>query len=196
MVYHAARMASRPPDSEEAELVARVAAAGPDARAAERTFCERFGPRVVRYAQRHLRDRHAADDLTQEVMIVVLAAMRAGSVEQPDRLGSFVLSTCRHLVWDQNRAEVRRRRVPLEDTDATLEMPALRRLDVRSLERCARELPPRERSVVFLTYCEDWESEHIAGALGTTVGNVRVLRHRALARLAACVERSREAQRR
>jgi RNA polymerase sigma-70 factor (ECF subfamily) len=178
---------------DDAELVARVAsAAAGDASEAERTFCERYGARVVRYAQRHLRDRHAAADLVQEVLLTALAAMRQGAIANPERLGSFVLSTCRHLVWDENRAAARRRRLELEAAagagDEAVVRPAVGELDVRALERCTMALSPRERSVVLLTYCEDWEVERIASALDTTAGNVRVIRHRALARLARCID--------
>lgn len=178
---------------EDAELVARVAGgtAG-DAAAAERTFCERYAARVVRYAQRHLRDRQAAADLVQEVLLTALAAMRQGAIENPARLGSFVLGTCRHLVWDENRAAARRRRLEGEAAAGgggeAVGVPTVRELDLRALERCTLGLTPRERSVILLTYCEEWEVERIAAALGTTAGNVRVIRHRALGRLARCID--------
>ena len=161
----------------------------------ERAFVERYAARVRRYAERHLRDRDLAADVTQEVLLVVLTAMREGRIEQPDRLGSFVLTTCRHMVWDENRAAARRQRLGAAAEAAAGAAPAaepvvpvVEEIDVRRIERCVRALGPREQSVVVLTYCEDWAADRIADVLGTTAGNVRVIRHRALAQLAACLE--------
>jgi RNA polymerase sigma-70 factor (ECF subfamily) len=173
---------------EDAELVAQIAGAGPDAAAAERAFCERFAPRVRRYAERHLRVAGAAADLTQEVLMIALEAMREGRVEKPERLGSFVLSTCRHRVWSDNRAQARRR-----DLDGAALPVALPTFDVSArdrlrLEECVGKLGDRERTVVLLTYYEEWPAARIATSLDTTAGNVRVIRHRSLAQLARCLE--------
>ena len=159
-------------------------------RDAERAFCERYAPRVRRYAERHLRDREAAADVVQEVLVVALGAMRDRRIDQPERLGSFVLTTCRHMVWDENRASARRQRLASADREPAEPVAGtpVHEIDVLQLETCARQLPAREQSVVLLTYCEDWPADRIAAALGTTAGNVRVIRHRALAHLAACLE--------
>jgi RNA polymerase sigma-70 factor (ECF subfamily) len=154
----------------------------------EGAFCQQFRPRVLHYALRHLRDPQLAADLAQEVLVIALEAMRAGRIERPERLGSFVLSTCRHLVWDENRAESRRRRANLDAPAGEPDAPTLPLGDRMRLEQCMRNLAPRERTVVFLTYCEDWQADEIAAHLGTTPGNVRVIRHRALAELARSME--------
>ncbi len=177
---------------DDAALVAAMTGDRADRREAERAFCERFGLRVRRYAERHLRDPQAAADLAHEVLLVVLEAIRAGRIEQPERLGSFVLSTCRHLVWDENRAEGRRRRYDREaPAGAGVEIPALAIADRSRLEHCMRHLEARERAVVLLTYCEDWPADRIASELETTPGNIRVIRHRSLSQLAHCMEASR-----
>jgi len=177
-------------DEDDAALVAAVAGRGEDACRAERAFCERYAPRVRRYAERHLRDHQAAADLTHEVLLVALEAMREARVVSPERLGSFVLSTCRFLVWDENRGEARRRRLQTDLVPDGLDDPLLPLGDRVRLEHCVDQLAPRERSVVLLTYCEEWPAERIAIALGTTAGNVRVIRHRSLSQLAVCMEAS------
>lgn len=179
------------PLPEDAELVSAVAFGGPSGQAAEKVFCGRWGARVHRYAQRHLRDPQVAPDVAQQVLLVVIEAMRKGHISQPERLGSFVLSTCRHLVWDENRAESRRARAraraELEPAEGLVQV-TLDVIDRLRLEMCVRGLPAREQSVILLSYCEDWSAEKIAESLGTSAGNVRVLRHRALARLTTCLE--------
>jgi len=63
-------------DPTDANLAARIAA-GAD-REAEAELCQRMGPRIRLYGLRHLRDRHAAEDLMQQVLITTIEALRAG----------------------------------------------------------------------------------------------------------------------
>lgn len=178
---------------EDAELVRRVAA-GEERSEAERAFCQRYSARVRRYAERHLRDPDAMADLTQQVLLSVIEAMRAGRIDDPARLGAFVLSTCRYLTWDENRASARQKRLQqaLGTEPLPVVVPSDSSLDSARLGRCLGALAERERSVVLLTYCEDWPGQRIADELGTTAGNVRVLRHHAIEKLWACLEGSAE----
>ncbi len=176
--------------TDDTALVAAAIRGGSEGQRAERAICERYGGRVRRFAEHHLRDAQLAADVTQEVFLVVIDAMRRGRIEQPDRLGAFILATCRHLVWDENRGEGRRRRPLPELGPEAVELPAVGEIDRFRLERCLMRLAEREMGVVVLTYIADWPPERIATAFGTTPGNVRVIRHRAMARLRACLEGS------
>ena len=71
----------------DAELVWRIGL-GPDA-AAEVGLFHRMAPRIRLYGLRHLRDREAAEDLVQNVLIVTLEALRAGRLREGDRLAFF-----------------------------------------------------------------------------------------------------------
>src|SRR5262245_61849943 len=95
----------------EAELVRVCRSPGPERDAAERELCRRYSAKVLRYAERHLRDPNAARDLCQLALLSVIEALRDGRIEDPSRLGAFVLSTCRYLVWDENRAAARERKL-------------------------------------------------------------------------------------
>jgi RNA polymerase sigma factor (sigma-70 family) len=88
------------------------------------------------------------------------------------------------------RAEQRQRKIAAEgaDLDAATTSPSLSEADFVQLFRCMQKLPERDNQVVRMTYLEDRTSDDIAGRLGLTTGNVRVLRHRALARLYVCLE--------
>jgi RNA polymerase sigma-70 factor (ECF subfamily) len=172
--------------SDDAALVAAIARADASTADAELAFCRRYGARVRRFAEHHLRDAQAAVDVAQDVLVTVIRAMREGRVESPESLGAFVLGTCRHRVWDENRAEGRRRRAEAE-AERVMEVAVSPPTDRKDLERCLFGLSTRERGVVFLTFAEGWSSEQIAGELSTTAGNVRVVRHRALAKLAGCL---------
>lgn len=80
----------------DAELVLQIGS-GTD-REAEAELFRRMAPRIRLYGLRHMRDEHAAEDLTQQVLITTIEALRAGRLRQPEKLASFVLGTCRMTV--------------------------------------------------------------------------------------------------
>jgi RNA polymerase sigma factor (sigma-70 family) len=65
--------------------------------------------------------------------------------------------------------------------------PELFALNGDQLAACLEALAERERTVVSLTFFADKSGDEVAKELGLSAGNVRVIRHRALARLRACM---------
>src|SRR5437867_12437496 len=92
------------------ELVRRIGT-GND-REAEAELFRRMAPRVRLYGLRHLRDEHASDDLTQQVLITTLETLRARRLREPEKLASFVLGTCRITVLDLRRGAQRKECLP------------------------------------------------------------------------------------
>ena len=60
--------------------------------------------------------------------------------------------------------------------------------DSDRLQHCLQALPERERSVIVMTFYEDLPAETLGAQFGLTPGNVRVIRHRALAKLSTCLQ--------
>ena len=148
-----------------------------------------FAPRIRLYGLRHLRSEHAADDLVQQVMIIVLESVRAGRVREPERLASFVLGTSRLVAKGLRSGEWRRQGL-LDRFGPTMtgdEQEHATSLDLDRLRRCLGGLPARELTVVVLTFYAERSGDEIASELGTTSGNVRVVRHRAIERLQGCM---------
>lgn len=178
---------------DDGALARRITDAGstPDS-AAESELYRRLAPRVRLYGLRHLRDRHGAADLVQNVLLMTLERLRAGRIREPERIGSFVLGTCRMTVLEMRRG-TRRREALLEtygDVAATFESSEPGLLDGNRLARCLEALTERERSVVVLTFFADRDADDVGAELSISSGNVRVIRHRALSRLRACVDGS------
>src|SRR5262245_24168382 len=152
----------------------------------ERELCLRYASRIRGYGLRQLRDATAADDLVQHVLVVVLQAVRAGKVENVD---AYVLGTCRYAVMDMKRGDPRRRGVA-ERAAAVLPdgyVPSTAGADRMRLEMCLHGLEPREFAIIVGTFSYDRDADEIGRALELSPGNVRVIRHRALAKLQACV---------
>src|SRR5580765_2761792 len=93
----------------DAELVLQIGS-GIDGEAESELF-RRMAPRIRLYGLRHLRDEQAAQDLTQQVLITTLEALRAGRLREPEKLASFVLGTCRMTVLDLRRNAQRKERL-------------------------------------------------------------------------------------
>ncbi len=171
----------------DAELAARIRGGDRDA---EAELYRRLHPRVRLYGRRHLRDVAAADDLAQDVMLMTMDSLRSGRVRDEDRLVSFVLGSCRRMAANHRRGAVRRERL-LERHAGELVPPSPNTaptLDHDRLTSCLGALPERERSVVALSFFEERESAEIATEVGLSAGNLRVVRHRALARLRRCLD--------
>jgi len=173
----------------DAALLAAIALGGAGLREAERGLCRRYAPRIRLYGLRHLRDEERARDLVQTVLLAVLQAAREGKVRAPEQLVRFVLGTCRNAVLRVR--EIDRRAEPATDevlvAAAGTEAPR-DPVNAAVLLRCLGSLGDRARRVLELSFHEELESDEVATRLALTRGNVRVIRHRALAALRACLD--------
>ena len=156
---------------------------------AEALLCKRLFPRIRAYGMRHLRDESAAADLAQQVLVIVIEALRARKVEEPERLAAFVMGTCRNTIQSSRKGE--RRRAELLDCFGPSFGSVVEAEEgvfpVHKLSACLDHLPARERTIVALTYYVDRDVGEIARELAMTPGNVRVARHRALKHLYECL---------
>ena len=171
----------------DAELVRQISTG--DDRESEAELCRRMAPRIRLYGLRHLRDEHAAEDLTQQVLMTALEALRAGRLREPEKLASFVLGTSRMTVLNLRRGAQRKERL-LEQYGADLVIadPSARpRLDHDLLARCVESLKERERTVVVMTFYDEQTGSDVANFLGISEANVRVIRHRAIHQLRKCM---------
>ena len=171
--------------------IARAIAEVPADRAlAEGELYRRFAPRVRLYGLRHLPDRDSAEDLAQQVMLLVIERLRAGEVRELDQIGSFILGTSRMMAGSLRRVERRREglRARYYDREEALTWTDEQSLDETRIAPCLAGIRERERTILLLSFYADKGAKEIAEALGMTAGAVRVCRHRALASMRACVE--------
>ncbi len=153
----------------------------------ETELYERFHPLLRAFGRRHLRDASDADELAQETLVIVLAALREGRVESIDNVGGYVLGVARNLVREGWRRDRRSRAAlsalaPLAVSESP--EPELE----HGLRKCISKLTARARAVLQRAIALEESGPEIARALGISEGNVRVIRHRALAEVRRCLQ--------
>ena len=184
-------------DATDGDVAREIASCEPGSgEPAESELYRRFAPRVLLYGLRHLRDEDAARDLVQQVLLMTIEKLRAGAVRDPDQIASFVFGTSRTIVKDVIRREWRREKLRETFLPRDLIEVPIRdaMLDIDRLEMCLSRLAERERAVVLLSFYAEKTSGDIGKELGVKEGNVRVIRHRAMETLRACMTSNDEAR--
>jgi len=156
----------------------------------ERSFCQRYANRIRAYGLCHLRDTAAAEDLVQQVLLIVLQALRDGRVKDVDNLDRYVFGTCRNTAMDMRRGSARQRRIAAAAATALPDSyePPWELADRSRLDQCLLRLEARARAVVLATFVDERDADDVGRSMSLSAGNVRVIRHRALAHLQRCME--------
>ena len=169
------------PQEDLARVADRIRAGDP---AAEEEFVREFGERVRVFVVMRTRDREAARDLGQDIMISVLTALRDGRLRDSDRLAAFVYGTARNLVNNYLRTRRDERTGgPLPDVAATSADPSAafetgqrQSLVRRALARMSRT----DRGILLLTLVDGLKPGEIGHRLGLNAEVVRARKSRAL----------------
>lgn len=82
--------------------------------AAEEELARLYNRQVLLIAAARTRDREAARDLTQEIQIAVLQAVRAGKLREADKLSAFVQGTAKNVINNYFRTRARRAECALD----------------------------------------------------------------------------------
>jgi len=147
-----------------------------------------FRRKVFGLAYSFLRDREAAEDVTQDVFIKVWRAL-------PGFDGRASLSTWIYAIARNASLSALRARRPQSSLSDPEVMDAVEAIDPAPsadaiLERAALlrlvdQLPTKQRQVIMLFYMEEQSHEGVANMLAMPVGTVKTLLHRARARMSA-----------
>ena len=174
-------------DEPSIEGLVNLAASGD--RRAEAALCHKFAPAVRTFWRRRMKG-DAVDELSQEVFLRFVQALRAGAVTDPARVGGFVLGICRNLARERVRSQERRQEL-WEQFGSVLasmdEEPQLARYQLAQLEDCLSQMTARSRDVIRRAFIDGESAAEIAASMSITEGNVRVVRHRTLESLRECM---------
>jgi RNA polymerase sigma-70 factor (ECF subfamily) len=169
-----------------AEYIRRLADGDSEA---ECQFMAFFDELLTLKLRARLRSQHAVDDVRQETYARVFAVLRGkGKISRPERFGAFVHSVCNNVLLEFYRTDGRTRQFPDDHVE-----PAVSGSDVEfnlvSRERKARvrelveKLPPRDRELLRLLFYEERNKDEVCRLLNVDREYLRVLVHRATARL-------------
>ena len=178
--------------SEEAILVER--AIGHDADAFGRLY-DMHVDRVYRHIYYRVGNEADAEDLTQHVFLKAWQAIgRYRKAASP--FIAWLMTISHNLVVDFYRTRKDRAYLEMEvlaDSSASNpEQAAEAGLEQQCLRRAILQLSSDEQQVVILRFIEGFEFGEIASLINKKEGNVRVILHRALAKLRNIVAREME----
>ncbi len=150
----------------ERELLAGVAQGD---ESSFRQLYEEYSTRIFRYALTLLRNKHLAEEVTQETMITVWK--KASTYSAKSRVSTWVLGIARNKAYNILRNEKKGEHLPrnpafVEDPSPMIEQKerVLAALDC---------LPANQREIVFLTFYENLHYKAIAALLQIPEGTVK-----------------------
>jgi RNA polymerase sigma-70 factor (ECF subfamily) len=162
-------------EQSEHEIAADLALKiGQGVRAAEQTLVARYGPPLHFMLKQRTRDSELALDIRQDALRIVIEKLRAGTLEQPERLGGYLRGVALKLCGAQKRKESRR--ATTADSDAIeavadAQADPAEHLSDEQLKRTVRTLlaelsTPRDRDILTRVYLLEEDKETVCTALG------------------------------
>src|SRR5438270_784032 len=171
-----------PAMSAEVVLVQRILAQD---RSAEDELVRTYRRGVMAIAAARTRDRETARDLTQEIFIAILKALREGQLRDSSKLVAFIQGTARNVINNYLRTQARRSEcelvadVPGADPIEELEAAERQRLVRRELEAFNRT----DQQILLLSVVDGYSLAEIAQRLGLSHDAVRARRSRMLRKI-------------
>ena len=170
-------------DPEELSLAERVRGGDADA---EEELVERYHRPVYAIAAARLRDHEAARDLAQEILLMVLEALRAGKLREVDRLSAFVHITTRNRINTHLTGLLRERNRPPVPEASPVVTPE-ERYEQAQRQAVVRQalvrLDPHDRKILLLTLVDGLKPREIAARLGIPPERLRKRKSRALEKM-------------
>jgi len=152
----------------------------------------RAEPSVGRFVRSFIRDSMEAEDVLQEVALVIVDSYAYYDDKQPF-LG-WALGIARRVVWTHLRRKYRDRDMALAGAINQVSS-AFERLDPHvqdmkdALAHCVEKVSGDSRRALLLRYEEGLELKQIAKRLGKSASHVGVLLYRVRAALRECIDR-------
>ena len=161
-----------------------------------RKIIREHGPGVRVFLAGHIRDRHLAEDLAQEIFVAVYCNLKSFDQNQP--LGPWIRTIAKNKLMSHlrrlysqkssvhaNTVEIHEMLFPESDnynpdTEAVIEQ----------LRRCVAKHPEKDRQLIQARYFENEPVNGIAERLQTTVSAISSQLYRLRGQLRECIERS------
>jgi RNA polymerase sigma-70 factor (ECF subfamily) len=144
----------------------------------------RYADDVQRMSQSIVRNRHDAEDVTQEVFVKLMRAIRKYE-EREVPFAAWILRVARNASLDHVRS---RRQIPVEEVRISENGQEQTTFEyTHALRTALAELPESQREVLVLRHIGGLSPNEIAERLGRTEASVQGLHHRGRATLKAAL---------
>jgi RNA polymerase sigma-70 factor (ECF subfamily) len=145
-------------------------------------------PLVFRYVRFRLDDPQACEDITAEVFLRFLNALRQKEARPIEDARAWMLGTASNLIHDYYRLKYRRPTENIDDHEAlvtpqTTEAALDRKFTSEEIRDLMRHLTPDQQNVLALRFSQELSLEESAQMIGKSINAVKVLQFRALAAL-------------
>ncbi len=140
--------------------------------------------RIYRYLYYQVKDKMAAEDMTEEVFLKAWQAL-PGFRGDGRAFTAWLYRIARNRLIDNCRAK--RQEVPLDDESlATSDGPEVAAENLFTeceLSRLLSHLPAQQKQIIILKFIEGMDNDEIAAITGKSQGAIRITQMRALANL-------------
>jgi len=151
-----------------------------------------YSEKIYHYIYRYLGEARLAEDLTAEVFLRLLEAIKASQGPRT-HLSAWLYRVAHNLVVDHFRRRPQAESLPLEEglvaapEDVTVVVE--KKLAQQQLRAAISHLTTDQQQVIVLKFVEGLSNAEVGQVLGKTKGAVESLQHRALAALQRIMER-------
>jgi RNA polymerase sigma factor (sigma-70 family) len=167
-----------------ASLVLRI---GQGDSAAEDELAITYFRRIFFIAFARTRDRETARDLTQEILIAVLVALRAGRIRDGEKLVAFIQGTARNVVNNHARTRVRCPECSLKEIELC-GADLVQQLESSERQRLMRQELSRyevtDQQILRLSLADGYSLVEVAERLNLSYEVVRTRKSRLIKKLA------------
>ncbi|HDN79529.1 MAG: RNA polymerase subunit sigma-70 [Chloroflexi bacterium] len=140
-----------------------------------------YAAKIYNYIYHRTGDHNVAEDLTADVFLRMLEAIRKG---HPPRvsISAWLYRIAHNLVVDYFRQRPGETTIPLDErlVAADVNVAVEKRLARQQLLAAISRLTPDQQQVIVLKFMEGLSNAEVAQILGKTEGAVKALQHRAL----------------
>jgi RNA polymerase sigma-70 factor (ECF subfamily) len=145
-----------------------------------------YAPAMYAYIYRRVGDAALAEDLTGELFLRMLRAIRDG-VAWRKSFNAWLYRAAHNLVVDHYRRTGRTEQVPLDESATEGGRPpdkaVEQQLEAERLRRALGQLTPEQQQVLALRFGEGLTARQVGELIGKTTGAVEALQRRGLAAL-------------
>lgn len=172
------------PDASQAAALAVLVTQG--RRAAENDLATVFRRGVQSFFRSRMHDRQVVDELTDDVLMAVLLALRKGLVRDPTKIGAFIHGVAVHVANNHRRRQQRglpRRSLDgdIPDAGAADELDHADQLD--AVHRVLETLEQTDRRIMVMLLDDGLTELEVARRMSLKVTTVRQRKSRMIRRL-------------